>query len=140
MDTKLIGDISQYLVVVKLLMLAKRVLLPVGDRLPFDMAYLDSSENLVKIQVKTAWFSEREQKYVVGVRRSKTNRRTYRFDKYNPGDFDFLIAVIRELGVYYVIPSEVALSYASSITFVEGQKRQRKLKSAVYREAWNLLP
>jgi hypothetical protein len=140
MDSKLVGDISVYLVITRLLAMGKRVLLPVGDRLPFDVAYLDDKENLVKIEVKTAWFYNRDQAYIVQIRRMKTNRRVYRFEKYEPGDFDLLITVIQEPQVMYIFPSKVALSYANSISIVEGVKRQRKPKSADYREAWHLLP
>jgi hypothetical protein len=58
---------------------------------------------------------------------------------YSPTDFDFAIAYIEDLGVFYVIPVECFISYGSEIHLVEAAKRQRLPKSAIYREAWNLL-
>ena len=37
------------------------------------------------------------------------------------------------------MPVQVFTSYGGGITLVESEKRQRKPKSAEYRQAWNLL-
>jgi hypothetical protein len=46
---------------------------------------------------------------------------------------------IDEHSVFYIIPACQFIAYGSEIHLVEDEKRQRKPKSARYREAWNLL-
>jgi PD-(D/E)XK endonuclease len=60
-------------------------------------------------------------------------------ENYKVEDFDFAIIFIEELDVFYVMPSEVFISYGSEIHLVETVKRQRKPKSGEYRNAWNLI-
>lgn len=111
---------------------------PLGDRLPYDMVF-DVNSRFIKIQVKSAWFDESRQNYVVDNRRTKTNRRIMLREKYQETDFDFAIIYLEEIQVFYVLPIQVFISYSSEIHFVESEKRQRKPKSAEYREAWHLL-
>jgi hypothetical protein len=42
--------------------------------------------------------------------------------------------------IFYVFPSSVFVGYASGIHLVEAEKRQRKPRSAEFRDAWNLIP
>jgi PD-(D/E)XK endonuclease len=114
------------------------VLKPVGDRLPYDMVF-DIDGKFIKIQVKSAWFDEIRQNYVVDNRRTKTNRRVMLREKYSESDFDFAIIYLEEIHIFYVMPVNVFISYSSEIHLVETEKRQRKPKSADYREAWHLL-
>ena len=138
MDTKLKADIAESAVVTELLKRGFRVLKPVGDRLPYDLA-LDLSERLCRIQVKAAWFDRRKELYAVDARRTKTNRRVMRRAKYGDGDFDFAILYLEDRSTYYVMPSEIFNDYGSTISLVEEDKRQRKPRSADYRERWDLL-
>jgi hypothetical protein len=138
MDTKLKGDIAEQAVVLYALKQGWGVLKPVGDRLPYDLA-LDISGSILTIQVKSAWFDTKRQNYVVDNRRTKTNRRVMIRENYKVEDFDFAIIFIEELDVFYVMPSDVFISYGSEIHLVETVKRQRKPKSGQYRNAWNLI-
>ena len=138
MDTKLKGDIAEQAVVLYALQQGWGVLTPIGDRLAYDLV-LDISGVLVKLQVKYAWFDAKKKNYVVDNRRTKTNRRTMIRGAYNLQDFDFAVVFLEELNVFYVFPCEVFISYASEIHIVESDKRQRKPKSADYRNAWNLV-
>jgi PD-(D/E)XK endonuclease len=138
MDTKLKGDIAEQAVVLYALKQGWGVLKPVGDRLPYDLA-LDISGSILTIQVKSAWFDTKRQNYVVDNRRTKTNRRVMIRENYKVEDFDFAIIFIEELDVFYVMPSDVFISYGSEIHLVETVKRQRKPKSGDYRNAWNLI-
>ena len=72
MDTKLKSDIAESAVVTELLKKGFKVLRPVGDRLPYDLA-IDIHGKLLKIQVKSAWLQKGA--YTVDTRRTKTNRR-----------------------------------------------------------------
>ncbi len=136
MDTKLKADIAESAAITALLKRGFRVLKPVGDRLPYDLA-VDVNGRLIRIQVKSAWYYNGS--YTVDTRRTKTNRRLMRRAYYGDNDFDFAIVYIDRLGVFYVIPLSVFSTYKSGITLVENVKRQRKPRSAMYREKWDLL-
>ena len=138
MDTKLKGDIAEQAVVLYALKQGWGVLKPVGDRLSYDLA-LDISGSILTIQVKSAWFDTKRQNYVVDNRRTKTNRRVMIRENYEVKNFDFAVIFIEELDVFYVMPSDVFISYGSEIHLVETVKRQRKPKSGDYRNAWNLV-
>jgi len=112
------------------------VVVPVGDGLPYDLI-IDVQGKLMKVQVKSAWFDEKRENYVVDNRRTKTNRRVMKRENYSPNDFAILC--ISDLDVFYVMPVDVFLSYGSEIHLVEDEKRQRKPRSAEFREAWELL-
>jgi hypothetical protein len=71
--------------------------------------------------------------------RTKTNQREMVRELYAPQDFDFALAYIDELDVFYVFPVDVFISYGSEIHLVESEKRQRRARSAGYREAWGLI-
>jgi len=138
MDTKLIADVAESAVVTELLKRGFRVLRPIGDRLPYDLA-LDCDGVLLRIQVKSAWYERSKDLYTVDVRRTKTNRRQMRRDRYAEGDFDFAILYLADRNVYYVMPVDVFTSYRSGVSLVEAAKRQRRPRSAAYRERWDLL-
>jgi hypothetical protein len=138
MDTKMKGDIAEIEVQLKALKLGWDVLVPVGDRLPYDLVVIINNK-FVKLQVKSAWLSKEEGVYLIDVRRTKTNRRVMKREKYTNNDFDFAIIFISDLNVFYVIPVEIFNSFAGSITLHEEVSRQRKPKSHAYREAWNLI-
>ncbi len=138
MDTKLKSDIAESAVSTELLSRGFNVLKPVGDRLPYDIA-VDIRGKLIRIQVKHAWYNEKDKAYIVDVRRTKTNRRRMLRKKYDNNDFDLVVVFIGEKRIFYVIPSVVFNSFASSISFIEDNKRQRSPKSGQYRENWQLI-
>jgi hypothetical protein len=138
LSTKLTGDISEQAAILQALKHGWGVLKPIGDRLPYDLVF-DVGGTLVKVQVKSAWFDGNRRNYVVDNRRTKTNRRVMVRDAYNPSDFDFALVYLNGLDVFYVIPVEVFISYASEIHLVEAVRRQRKPRSAEYRDAWDLI-
>ncbi len=136
MDTKLKSDIAESEVVTQLLKRGYRVLKPVGDRLPYDLA-VDLNGKLIRIQIKSAW--QQNGAYTVDTRRTKTNRREMVRARYGDNDFDFAILFIEDRKVFYVMPVKVFSSFKSGIALVEQTTRQRKPKSYQYREAWGLL-
>ncbi len=138
MDTKQKGDIAEQAVVLFALKQGWGVLKPLGDRLPYDLVF-DIGGSLIKIQVKNAWFDVRRSNFVVDTRRTKTNRRQMLRENYKPDDFDFAVILIEDLEVFYVMPCETFISYGSEIHIVEADKRQRKPRSAAFRNAWDLI-
>ena len=138
MDTKLKADIAESAVVTELLSQGFKVMRPVGDRLPYDLA-IDHCGRLIRIQVKHAWYDKSKQMYLVDSRQTKTNRRRMIRRKYSDQEVDFVIIYLSDRRVYYILPIEIFNSYASSICIVEENKRQRSPKSAEFRERWDLL-
>jgi hypothetical protein len=138
MNTKLKGDLAEQAAVLQALKRGWGVLRPVGDRLPYDLVF-DVAGSMVRIQVKYAWLDKRTGNYVVDNRRTKTNRRQMVRDNYGITDFDFALAYVEDIDVFYVFPVEVFISYGSGIHLVEADRRQRKPQSADYRDAWNLI-
>ena len=138
MSTKLKGDIAEQAVVLHALKNGWGVLRPVGDRLPYDLV-LDVNGSLIKLQVKSAWFNQQKQNFVVDNRRTKTNRRIMLRSAYTKDDFDFAVLHLEEKEIFYVIPVAIFIGYGSEIHLVEAAKRQRKPLSAEYRDAWHLI-
>ncbi len=95
---------------------------------------------LTKVQVKSAWFDKPSQNYVVDNRRTKINRRVMIRAEYAESDFNFALVYLPDCDLFYVFPVDVFISYGSEIHMVEADKRQRKPKSANYRDAWDLIP
>lgn len=137
-DTKLKGDVAEYAAILEALNQGWGVLSPIGDRKPYDLVF-DVDGILVKIQVKCAWLDRFSGNFVVDNRRTKTNRRTMIRERYQQQDFDFALLYIPQHRIFYVFPLEVFISYGSEIHLVETAKRQRKPRSADYREAWHLI-
>lgn len=137
-DTKLKGDIAEQAAVFHALRRGWGVLKPVGDRLAYDLVF-DVEGSLIKIQVKYAWFDQPSGNYVVDNRRTKTNRRCIVREAYQASDFEFALAYIDNLDLFYIFPVEVFIDYGSEIHLVEAEKRQRKPRSAQYRDAWELI-
>ncbi len=138
MLTKQTGDVSELAVSLYCMKKGWGVLQPIGDYLPYDLV-LDLDGRLLKIQVKTAWYDVSRRNYVVDNRRTRTNRRSIQRSSYRSEDFDFAVFYLAEIEVFYVMPVADFLSYKSEIHLVETEKRQRKPRSAVFREAWHLL-
>jgi hypothetical protein len=138
MSTKLKGDLAEQTAVLQALKRGWGALRPVGDRLPYDLVF-DVEGALARIQVKYAWLDKKTGNYVIDNRRTKTNRRIMIREPYRSADFDFALAYIEDLDVFYVFPVEVFISYGSGIHLVETDRRQRKPQSAEYRDAWNLI-
>ncbi len=138
MNTKQKGDIAEQAAILQAMKRGWGVLRPVGDRLPYDLVF-DVSGCLVKIQVKTAWLDHKSGNFMMDTRRTKTNRRNMVRDTYTPSDFDFALVYLPEADLFYVIPVEAFLSYRSGVSFVEVRRRQRRPRSAEYREAWELI-
>jgi hypothetical protein len=138
MDTKIRGDIAEQAAVLHALKRGWGVLKPVGDRLPYDLVF-DLNGTLLKIQVKYAWLDEPSGNFVVDNRRTKTNRRVMIRGIYSKTDFDFALAYIESLDLFYIFPVAVFIAYGSEIHLVESEKRQRKPRSFPYRDAWDLI-
>jgi hypothetical protein len=138
MDTKQKGDIAEQAANLQALKRGWGVLEPIGDRLPYDRVF-DVNGTLVKVQVKSAWYYEPAGNYLTDNRRTKTNRRSMVRELYGVNDFDFALVYVDSVDLFYVFPVEVFIGYRGQIHLVESGKRQRKPRSAKYRDAWELI-
>jgi len=136
--TKRKGDIAEYAATLEALRRGWDVLIPVGDRLPYDLVF-SIRETFIRVQVKHAWLSKRTKNYVVDSRRTKTNRRIMKRERYAKKDFDFALVYIAEKNLFYVFPVDVFIRYGSEIHMTESQKRQRKPASEQFRNKWDSL-
>ncbi len=138
MNSKWKGDIAEQAVALQCLRKGWQVLKPLGDRSAYDLV-VDVKGTLIKLQVKSAWFSQKTGNYVIDNRRTKTNRRRMIRATYCSDDFDFAVLYISELDISYVIPVEEFCKYGSEIHLVEAEKRQRRPGSYRFRDAWSLV-
>jgi len=137
-DTKLKGDVAEQSAILQALKRGWGVLKAIGDRLPYDLVF-DVHGILVKAQVKSAWYYGPAESHLTDNRRTKTNRRVMVREAYTAADFDFALVFVEEHELFYVFPVDVFIAYAGQIYLVESDKRQRKPRSAEYREAWDLI-
>ena len=88
-DTKLVGDISEYAVMLEAMKKGIAVSKPIGDRLSYDMIF-DIDGHLFKIQVKTAWRTKNND-LIFSIRKTLTNARIIKTKFYDVDEFDFVI-------------------------------------------------
>ena len=138
MSTKLKGDIAEQAAILRLLELGWGVAKPIGDRHPYDLI-VDIEGVLARLQIKSAWFNKSDNNYCVDVRRTQTNRRIMKRSLYSNQDFDFALVYISDQRIFYVFPVSTFITFGSTLSLVETDKRQRKPKSANYREAFELI-
>ncbi|HEX3099824.1 MAG TPA: group I intron-associated PD-(D/E)XK endonuclease [Patescibacteria group bacterium] len=138
MVTKQKGDIAEQAATLRLLEMGWGVSKPVGDRLPYDLI-ADVNGRLIKLQIKSAWFNSKDQNFCIDVRRTKTNRRQMLRSLYTNQDFDFALIYLAEIRIFYVFPVNAFIAFGSTISLVEADKRQRKPRSAIYRENFELI-
>jgi hypothetical protein len=118
-------------VAAELLKRGYKVLKPIGDRLPYDLA-IDLKAELVRIQIKTAW--RRKNVHIVDSRRTQTNRRIMKRSLYSTTDFDFAVLYVLETDEFYIMPVEVFCSYKSEITL-----KHKSCRASSFLNCWNLL-
>lgn len=137
-NTKLIGDISELMVQTELLKLGYNVLVPVGDRLPYDLC-LDINNKLIRIQVRTAYFESRSNKYAGNVKTTKTNRKVYKTVMPKIEDTDFFVYVIQPLNIFYIFPTGEAIKRGSINFFPHRPAPKQKYNTEQFRNRWELL-
>lgn len=135
MDTKLTGDIAVQYAVLEGLKRNWGVMLPVGDRLPYDLVF-DVQGVLHRIQVKSAY--QMGVVYAANTRRAKTNRANYKFERYSEGDFDFAMLWHPAELAFYILPISVFLTFKSKVSLpAPGRSRNSANRAADYKEAWD---
>src|SRR3989344_5923492 len=100
MNSKHKGSLAVAHCIAKLYSLGYEILLPVGDRMPYDLVF-DDGGKLHKVQVKYAGRSSRN-RYVAGLRITGGNQSYNYAKKYNDLDCDYLY-VYTEDGRHFLI-------------------------------------
>ena len=134
MSTKQKGDISEAMVLAELLKHNYDVLIPFGDRLPYDIG-VDINSKLIKIQVKTAWL-DKYGYWKCSLKKTLTNSRIIKRKNYSIFDIDFIIGVIQEKNSFFIIPFEKCAHYKSEISLITSENVQTISKFSIYENKW----
>lgn len=136
MDTKLTGDIAVQYAVLEGLKRGYGVMLPVGDRLPYDLVY-DVAGRLIRIQAKSAW--KQKSAFMVDTRRSKTNRARYKKEAYKPTDFDFALLWHPEDQEFFIMPISDFLGAKMISLPAKSRRINYPNKSSAFRSLWSAI-
>ena len=102
LSSKMMGDIGEQMVILRVLKRGWAALVPVGDRLQYDLA-VDTGERLVRVQVKVVTPKE-SGVMQVPVRTTYMSCSGPVHRTYEEGDFDFLVACDVDADRTFVLP------------------------------------
>lgn len=136
-STKLVGDISELMVMTELSKKGYNVLVPYGDRLSYDIV-AETSNKFIRLQVKTAYYNKKEDIFNGNTRRARTNRKNYSFTQVDIKGADFFIYVVQEYNCFYILPSNIVSKYKSKCGFTPHRSRKGKGLEQ-YKNKWNIL-
>jgi len=122
MNSKDKGSLAVAQCIAKLSSLNYELLLPLGDRKPYDLVF-DDGRRLNKVQVKYAGKSSRG-KHIANLRITGGNQSFNYTRKYNKNDFDYLYIYTSDGRHYMIKWSDVQLR--NTIT-IDDQKYQKYL-------------
>lgn len=120
MNTKSKGDFAVAQAIAKLYSLGYEVLLPIGDRKPYDLVF-DDSNSLQKTQVKFAGKNPKGH-FLANLRITGGNRSFNYARKYNDDDFDYLYVYTADNRHYLIKWSEIRFRNALTIDDKKYQK------------------
>jgi hypothetical protein len=126
MNTKEKGDLAVAKATVYFIERGNEVLLPFGDKQPYDMV-IERKNKLLKVQCKYTNHKSEYGVYIVPVRVMGGNRSRNTAKTYEKGDFDILF-VYTESGDIYEIPSKIWTKYRNAISlgkYFDGYKSVR---------------
>lgn len=106
MNTKQKGDVAVAQCISKLSLLGYEILLPLGDRKPYDLVY-DKDGELKRVQVKYAGLNVKG-KYSAQLRIVGGNKTRIKAQKYLSTDFDELF-IFTEGGDCYMLPWDIVI-------------------------------
>jgi PD-(D/E)XK endonuclease len=106
-DTKIKGDISEAMIVARLLQKGHSVLIPFGDRQRFDLVTYDDSGVFTRIQCKTGHLSNGAVVFRAASVHKVAGSHRYTEKTYE-GEADLFMVYCPELGKIYSIPVKSA--------------------------------
>lgn len=113
MKTKEKGDLAVAKAVAYFVEKENEVLLPFGDKRPYDIV-VERKSKLIKVQCKYTTHKSKYGVYIVPLRVMGGNKSKNTAKSYKKGDFELLF-VCTEEGNIYEIPSKVWTKYKNSI-------------------------
>lgn len=122
MNSKYKGSLAVAQCVAKLYSLGYEVLLPIGDRKPYDLIF-DDGKKLYKVQAKFAGKSSRN-RYAAGLRITGGNQSYNYAKKYTDHDFDFLYVYTEDRRHYLIKWNEISVR---NMIIVDDKKYQKYL-------------
>lgn len=125
-DQKRRGEWAELRFLARAAELGLTVIRPWGDSLHYDMV-VEWEGCLLRVQVKST-MRRRSNSYYFTLRGA--------IHRYTREDFDFLAAYLIPEDVWYIIPSDIALTNINQICITPGSSTSRY---EPYREAWQLL-
>ena len=139
------GLLSESLTMTKLLEKNISFAIPFGSFDEYDLI-ADTSKGLKRIQIKTCYFDNSSNRYVVSLVTSHRRSNQINNKKYSSNSFDYLIGVCKELNVFYIIPIEIILDKRQITLYPEGipESTLKANKNAGYnyekfKENWEIL-
>lgn len=123
MNSKDVGDVSNYSVVAKLLALGKRVLLPVGDNYRYDIVF-EESGMFFRVQTKTGRYSKDKKSIKFDTCSSQYHRNKKKIGYF--GEIDYFAVYFRETGAVYLIPIADAKSTGMTLRLYKNDGVKRK--------------
>lgn len=126
-SSKAKGDIGEQIIILRALKRGWAVLVPIGDRLPYDLV-IDTGKSLLKVQVRSGF--PRNGKWEIPVRKIYVGMKGPVASTYQSGDFDILIGCDLESEICYVIPNSEWSKRTTSITV---------RPSSPFNEAWSAI-
>jgi hypothetical protein len=124
-DSKLVGDVSQLMVAAELASRGFNVLVPIGDRMPYDLL-VDNHGRYCRIQVRTATAVPRWDLWQSNIKATE--------------GMDLFVFVIQKERLFYIVPVEECRKLTTKISFIPHRKgNTRAVDTERYREAWQLV-
>lgn len=120
MNSKQKGSVAVAQCIAKLYMLGYEVLLPIGDRNPYDLVF-DDGNKLKKVQVKFAGKSSKGD-YKAGLRIAGGNQSFNYMKKYKDSDFDFLFVYTEDNRCYLMQWDKINVRNEITIDDIKYQK------------------
>ena len=139
------GLLSESLTMTKLLEKNIPFAIPFGSFDEYDLI-ADTPKGLKRIQIKTCYFDNSSNRYVVSLVTSHRRSNQISNKKYSSNSFDYLIGVCKELSVFYIMPIEIILNRRQITLYPEGipESTLKANKNAGYnyekfKENWEIL-
>lgn len=114
------GSLAVSQCIAKLYSLGYEVLLPIGDRKPYDLIF-DDGKNLYKVQVKYAGLTSKGN-HKAGLRITGGNQSFNYSKKYKDFDFDFLFILTADKRCYLLHWTDIKIRNEITIDDVKYQK------------------
>ncbi len=128
-NNKTIGELSEAIIIAKLIEVGYRVLMPFGDNRRYDLVIEDADGNFFRVQCKTGWvenygayiqFKTASSYYHTKAGRTSHGRRDYR------GQIDYFAVYCPDTGKVYLVPVDHVGTASASLRLQPTANKQEK--------------